>query len=40
LESYNVQNIIKHLAQYGVTVKMAIKLHKEYGSNAVCEFAN
>lgn len=35
LQSYNVQNIIKHLAQYGVTVKMAIKLHKEYGSNAV-----
>jgi exodeoxyribonuclease V alpha subunit len=34
-ENFNVQNIIKHLAQYGVTVKMAIKLHKEYGSNAV-----
>lgn len=34
-ENFNVQNIIKHLAQYGVTVKMAIKLHRVYKGNAV-----
>lgn len=34
-DNFNVQNIIKHLSQYGVTVKMAIKLHKVYGGNAV-----
>jgi exodeoxyribonuclease V alpha subunit len=34
-ENYGVQTIIKHLSQYGVTVKMAIKLHKEYNGNAV-----
>ena len=33
--NFNVQNIIKHLSQYGVTVKMAIKLHKVHGGNAV-----
>lgn len=39
-ENFNVQNIIKHLSQYGVTVKMAIKLHKEYGSTAVTTVQN
>ena len=34
-DNFNVQNIIKHLAQYGVTVKMAIKLHKLYAGNSV-----
>jgi exodeoxyribonuclease V alpha subunit len=34
-ENFNIQNIIKHLSKYGVTVKMAIKLHKEYKGNAV-----
>ncbi|KLU61465.1 ATP-dependent RecD-like DNA helicase [Peptococcaceae bacterium CEB3] len=34
-ENFNVQNIIKHLAQYGVTVTMAIKLHQVYKGNAV-----
>ncbi|WP_018213713.1 SF1B family DNA helicase RecD2 [Desulfitobacterium hafniense] len=34
-ENFNVQNIIKNLGQYGVTVKMAIKLHHLYKGNAV-----
>ena len=34
-ENFNVQNIIKNLAQYGVTVAMAIKLHRLYKGNAV-----
>lgn len=34
-DNFGVQNIIKHLGQYGVTTNMAIKLHKMYQSNAV-----
>lgn len=34
-ENFNVQNIIKNLSQYGVTVPMAIKLHRVYKGNAV-----
>jgi len=34
-DNFGVQNIIKHLGQYGVTTNMAIKLHKMYQSNAI-----
>jgi exodeoxyribonuclease V alpha subunit len=34
-ENFAIQNIMKKLAQYGITVNMCIKLHKEFGNNAV-----